>query len=64
MLGVRQSGMPVFRIGDIVRDLDIMITARRMAEELTDGISDTEMAGFVGQIGDRFEDERDLSEIA
>jgi hypothetical protein len=41
--------MPVFRIGDIVRDLDIMIAARRMAEELTDGISDTEMAGFVGR---------------
>jgi ATP-dependent DNA helicase RecG len=27
MLGVRQSGMPAFRIGDIVRDLDIMIEA-------------------------------------
>jgi ATP-dependent DNA helicase RecG len=33
MLGVRQSGIPKFRIGDIVRDVDIMTQARRLAEE-------------------------------
>jgi len=64
MLGVRQSGMPAFRIGDIVRDLDIMIEARKMAEELTARASEEEMAGLMRHIGDRFEDERDLSEIA
>jgi len=64
MLGVRQSGMPAFRIGDIVRDIDIMIEARKMAEELTAGLSDQEMAGFMRHIGDRFEDERDLCDIA
>lgn len=64
MLGVRQSGMPAFRIGDIVSDLDIMIEARKIAEEVTAGVSEEEMAGFMRHIGDRFEDERDLSEIA
>jgi len=64
MLGVRQSGMPAFRIGDIVRDLDIMIEARKMAEKLTAGLTDEEMSGFMGHIGDRFGDERDLSDIA
>ncbi len=64
MLGVRQSGMPAFRIGDIVRDIDVMIEARKMAEELTAGISEGEMARLMRHIGDRFVDERDLSAIA
>ena len=33
MLGVRQAGLPNFRIGDIVRDGDIMTRARKMAQE-------------------------------
>ncbi|HOD76186.1 MAG TPA: helicase-related protein, partial [Syntrophorhabdaceae bacterium] len=64
MLGVRQSGMPAFRIGDIVRDIDIMIEARKRAEELTAGISEGEMARLMRHIGDRFDDGRDLSDIA
>ena len=32
MLGVRQAGIPRFRIGDIVRNGDIMGQARAMAE--------------------------------
>jgi ATP-dependent DNA helicase RecG len=33
MLGVRQSGIPKFRIGDIIRDMDIMLHARSIADE-------------------------------
>jgi ATP-dependent DNA helicase RecG len=33
MIGVRQAGIPVFRIGNIVRDGALMSRARRMAEE-------------------------------
>ncbi len=34
MLGVRQAGLPDFRVGDIVRDILIMIHARKAAEEI------------------------------
>lgn len=34
LLGDRQSGMPVFRLGDIVRDMKIMEVARQVASEL------------------------------
>ena len=33
MLGVRQAGMPRFRVGSIVRDGHIMSEARKAAEE-------------------------------
>ena len=33
MLGVRQAGVPAFRIGDLIRDGDLMSQARRMAQE-------------------------------
>ena len=33
ILGTRQSGIQNFKIGNIVRDLDILIAARREAEE-------------------------------
>jgi len=32
--GVRQSGLPEFKIADLVRDQDILLAARRRAEEL------------------------------
>ncbi len=64
MLGVRQSGMPAFRIGDIVRDIDIMIEARKVAEDFTAGLGEREMKKLMERIGDRFEDKRDLSGIA
>jgi ATP-dependent DNA helicase RecG len=34
MVGVRQAGLPDFRIGDIVRDMAIMVRARKVAEEI------------------------------
>jgi RecG-like helicase len=35
-LGVRQSGMPVFRVADLVRDLNLVLTARDCATKLLD----------------------------
>lgn len=64
MLGVRQSGMPPFRIGDIVRDIDIMTRARSIAEDYTKTLSDRELEDLVARIGDRFDDTREFSEIA
>ena len=64
MLGVRQSGLPPFRIGDIIRDIDIMIQARRVAEDFTQNLPDRAMKVLLEYIGDRFEDKRDLSGIA
>jgi len=64
MLGVRQSGLPPFRIGDIIRDIDIMIQARRVAEDFTQDLPDRAMKVLLEHIGDRFEDKRDLSGIA
>ena len=64
MLGVRQSGLPPFRIGDIVRDIDIMAKARKIAEDYTTTLSDPELQELVNRIGDRFEDKQELSGIA
>ncbi|MBA4419221.1 MAG: DNA helicase RecG [Syntrophus sp. (in: bacteria)] len=36
MLGVRQSGIPDFRVGDVRRDGEIMIRARKIAREALD----------------------------
>jgi len=32
MLGVRQAGMPRFRVGDIIRDMDLMLRAKDLCE--------------------------------
>ncbi len=64
MLGVRQSGLPQFRIGDIVQDVDIMINARKIAEELIEDLPDREIERLLKHIGDRFDDKRGLSHIA
>ncbi|MBP1748831.1 MAG: ATP-dependent helicase RecG, partial [Deltaproteobacteria bacterium] len=64
MLGVRQSGLPPFRIGDIVRDIDIMAKARKIAEDYTNALSDPELEGLMSNIGDRFEDKQEFSGIA
>ncbi len=64
MLGVRQSGLPRFRIGDIVQDVDIMIRARKLAGELIENMTEHEIAKLLGRIGDRFDDKRGFSDIA
>ncbi|OPY68852.1 MAG: ATP-dependent DNA helicase RecG [Syntrophorhabdaceae bacterium PtaU1.Bin034] len=44
MLGVRQAGIPDFRLGDIIRDADLMSRARRMAEETITSADSEELA--------------------
>lgn len=41
--GVRQSGLPEFRVADLVRDRETLQTARRRAEELLSADPDLEM---------------------
>lgn len=33
MLGTRQSGVPRFRVGDIMRDMDLMLKAKDICEK-------------------------------
>ena len=64
MLGVRQSGLPQFRIGDIVSDVDIMIKARKIAEEMVANLSGHDIEKLLERIGDRFDDKKGFSHIA
>lgn len=64
MLGVRQSGLPPFRIGDVVKQIDIMSEARRIAEELAGTLSESDFEKLAGRIGRRFDDIRELAGIA
>lgn len=64
MLGIRQSGLPPFRIGDIIKDIDLMTRARRIAGEYTARLSDGKLLRALAGIGGRFEDVRGLSGIA
>ncbi len=61
MLGVKQSGMPQFRVGDVIKDMDLMLEARGLAEELvqksdSDGLRILEKA-----IQGRWGDDREAS---
>jgi len=64
MLGVRQSGLPRFRIGDIIEDIDIMVRARTIAEGFVKDLADDEVKKLRRRIGDRFDDKMGLSDIA
>ena len=64
MLGVRQSGIPEFRAGDIIRDMDIMLRARKIAGMLLDCASGGDIARLKGIISERWNDELNFSDIA
>jgi ATP-dependent DNA helicase RecG len=64
MLGVRQSGIPNFRIGDIVRDVDVMTQARRIAEEVFHGLDGEELGTFKSVIEQRWGSTLGLHDIA
>jgi ATP-dependent DNA helicase RecG len=44
MLGVRQAGVPQFRIGNIVENMNLMIMARNIAEKVIEEASEEERA--------------------
>lgn len=64
MLGVRQSGIPKFRVGDIVRDGDIMTHARRVAEEMIDRLTVDDLNGVKDTVLARWKDSMHLYNIA
>jgi len=64
MLGVRQSGIPKFRAGDIIRDMDIMVRARKIAGTMLDQAREEDMARLKGIISDRWNSELNFSDIA
>ena len=64
MLGVRQSGIPEFRIGDIVRDGDIMSRARRVGEEVIPHLSETDIARVRELVARRWGKTLHLSDVA
>ncbi len=54
MLGVRQSGIPKFRVGDIIRDMDIMLHARKIAGESLPELKITEVKKIKEAIRNRW----------
>lgn len=64
IFGVRQSGVPEFRVGDIVRDGDIMSRARRVAREVVPRISERDRARIKELTARRWGKTVDLSDIA
>jgi ATP-dependent DNA helicase RecG len=44
MIGVRQTGIPVFRIGNPLEDIDLMALARRIAEEAISSATEDELS--------------------
>lgn len=64
MLGVRQSGIPKFRAGDIIRDMDIMLRARKIAGMLLDGAPGESITRLKDIISERWGNELTFSDIA
>jgi ATP-dependent DNA helicase RecG len=64
MLGVRQSGIPKFRAGDIIRDMDIMLRARKVAGMVLDQVKEEDMARLKSIITGRWNDELNFSDVA
>jgi ATP-dependent DNA helicase RecG len=64
MLGVRQSGLPDFRVGDIMRDGDIMSRARKAAGEVVGAIAGDSLNRLQTMTGRRWKGKTGFSEIA
>ena len=63
MLGVRQAGIPRFRIGDIVRNGDIMGRARVMAETWLAGAPAAELTRIAEESARRWGKNLELYEV-
>ena len=64
MLGQRQSGIPDFRVGDVVKDIDIMIEARKAAKEALDVIGNEGLAIIKDKVNTRWKSRIDLVDIS
>jgi ATP-dependent DNA helicase RecG len=56
MLGTRQSGIPRFRVGDIIRDMDLMLRARNICGESLPKLKKIELKIIEKAIQDRWGD--------
>ena len=54
MLGVRQSGIPRFRVGDIIQDIDLMLRARSIVTESLPKLKTGDIKRIRGAIHDRW----------
>ena len=63
MLGVRQAGIPRFRIGDIVRNGDLMGRARSMAQVWLQSAAPEELARVRAESTRRWGRNLDLYEV-
>ena len=64
MLGSRQSGIPDFRVGDIVRDVNIMIHAREIADEAMGKMTVHELNRIKEKAKERWKDKIHLVDVA
>ncbi len=64
MMGARQSGIPDFRVGDIIRDGSIMTKARAMAKKAINQLSECDLARIKNIAEQRWKANINLSEIA
>ena len=64
IFGLKQSGIPEFRLGNLVRDGDIMGRAKKTAEEILPKLSKDELDQIKGLVIRKWGDSLHLSDIA
>jgi ATP-dependent DNA helicase RecG len=64
IFGLKQSGIPEFRLGNLVRDGDIMSRAKKTAEEILPKLSKDELDQIKGLVIRKWRDSLYLSDIA
>jgi len=64
MFGLKQSGIPDFRLGNLVRDGDIMTNAKKTAEQILSKLSSKELNQIKERAEQKWRDSVNLSEIA
>ena len=64
IFGLKQSGIPEFRLGNLVRDGDIMSRAKKTAEEILPKLSKDELDQIKGLVIRKWGDSLHLSDIA
>ena len=63
MLGVRQAGIPMFRVGSIVKNGDLMSQARKMAEEALEVAEGEELERIKQAVARRWGERGKLGEV-
>lgn len=64
IFGLKQSGIPEFRLGSLVRDGDIMSSARKAAEEIIPKLSAEDLVQIEKHVTKKWRDSAQLSDIA